>query len=55
MAHRSASKRLQRRPVALRAIFTAHGPTQIVRRTVPRESTKIDGRPISVRSRCAGQ
>jgi len=30
---------LQRRPVPLRAIFTAHGPIKIVRRTVPREST----------------
>jgi hypothetical protein len=39
LAHRSASKRLQRRPVALRATFNAHGPMQIVRRTVPREST----------------
>jgi hypothetical protein len=44
LAHRSASKRLHRRPVALRANFTAHGPMQTVRRTVPREWTeKIGG------------
>jgi hypothetical protein len=32
-----ASKRLHRRPVALRAIFNAHGPIQTVSRTGPRE------------------
>jgi hypothetical protein len=38
LAHRPASKRLQRRPVALRATFKAHGPMQIVSRAVPRVS-----------------
>jgi hypothetical protein len=39
LAQRSASNRLQRRPVALRAIFNAHGPIRTVSRTEPREWT----------------
>jgi hypothetical protein len=34
---------LQRQPAALRAIFNAHGPRQIVRRNVPRVSMAKTG------------
>src|SRR5262249_21040079 len=38
LAHWSASKRLQRRPLALRAIFRAHAPMHSVSGRVPRLS-----------------